>query len=209
MELTQKTRPFSLLCQQLYFPLQSWKLFCWRFFSLATESWHMQWNIFMEYFSIWKPLFWLPLCTFSFLWMFSSWDLLAWTFTQNEFQRCMSMSPWKPKAEFTQKTCCWDDCLLYPVWAQKQCHVNYLDSHRATAVVMTGRNYFAVDRVRVRIPHDCETILNYSSWKKSNLLVLILLIDKKAELNINIFLPLIICSTPSLSSVLCLRLLIC
>lgn len=34
-----------------------------------------------------------------------------------------------------KKTHCWDDCGLSPAWAWKQCQVNYLNSHRATAEV--------------------------------------------------------------------------
>lgn len=81
---------------------------------------------------------------------------------QNEFQRCICMSPWELKAAHKQQSCCWDDCVLYPVWAWKQCHVNYLNSHTATVVVTTGTNFFAADPVRVRISPDCEMILNYS-----------------------------------------------
>lgn len=74
-------------------------------------------------------------------------------------------------------------CVLYPAWAWKQRRVNYLNSHRATAVVVTGRNFAAIDLVRGRIPHDCKMIWNYSSWKKYNLLGHILLIEKKAKLD--------------------------
>lgn len=39
---------------QLYFSLQTQELFCQRTFSFATESWHTQRNIVVEYFSIGK-----------------------------------------------------------------------------------------------------------------------------------------------------------
>lgn len=44
--------------------------------------------------------------------------------------------------------------------------------------LMTGRNLFADDLVRVRIPYVNEIILNCSRWKKYILLVHILLIEK-------------------------------
>lgn len=56
---------------------------CWRFFSLATELWRTQWSILVECLSPWKALVWLCSCTFCFLWMFGSWDLLAWMFKMN------------------------------------------------------------------------------------------------------------------------------
>lgn len=44
--------------------------------------------------------------------------------------------------------------------------------------LMTGRNFFADDLVRVKIPYVNEIILNCSRWKKYILLVHILLIEK-------------------------------
>lgn len=165
----KKIIPFSLFCQRLYFSLQPWKLFAGGFSplqqNLGIESEVFWWNVSVSE-RLWSDCVHAPFVFSECLVPETYWHECSKWISKMHMHVTMGTEGWSQAAELLL-----GDCVLYPVWAWKQCHVNYLNGHTPTVVVTTGTNFFATDLVRVRIPHDCEKILNYSSWKKYILFV--------------------------------------
>lgn len=164
----KKIIPFSLFCQGLYCSLQPWKLFAGGFSplqqNLGIESEVFWWNVSVS------DSFGLTVFM-HLLFSLNVWFLrLTSMNVQNEFQRCICMSPWERKADLKQQSCCWGIvCFIQFGHGSSAMWIIWIVT--ATVVVTTGTNFSATDLVMVRIPCDCEKILNYSSWKKYILFV--------------------------------------